>query len=64
MFSTFICYCSYFLSFQGYDTVNKRLALATCANQDPLQATTGKTQLELFTLGLILRSYWILSMVS
>jgi len=25
----------------GYDPVNKRLSVATCANQDPLQATTG-----------------------
>eukprot|EP00794_Sanderia_malayensis_P003604 gene3604-4112_t len=25
----------------GYDTANKRLAIGTCANQDPLQATTG-----------------------
>lgn len=25
----------------GYDKVNKRLAIAACANQDPLQATTG-----------------------
>eukprot|EP00903_Cladosiphon_okamuranus_P009140 g8733.t1 len=25
----------------GYDKVNKRLAIATCANQDPLEATTG-----------------------
>ncbi|KAK3736644.1 hypothetical protein QZH41_017025 [Actinostola sp. cb2023] len=25
----------------GYDKVNKRLAITTCANQDPLQATTG-----------------------
>ncbi|CAM9578451.1 unnamed protein product [Ectocarpus sp. 4 AP-2014] len=25
----------------GYDKLNKRLAIATCANQDPLEATTG-----------------------
>jgi Fe-Mn family superoxide dismutase len=25
----------------GYDKVSKRLAVTTCANQDPLQATTG-----------------------
>ncbi|CAM9317061.1 unnamed protein product [Scytosiphon promiscuus] len=25
----------------GYDKVNKRLAITTCANQDPLEATTG-----------------------
>ena len=25
----------------GYDKTNKKLAIATCANQDPLQATTG-----------------------
>lgn len=25
----------------GYDKTNKRLQIATCANQDPLQATTG-----------------------
>lgn len=25
----------------GYNAINKRLEIATCANQDPLQATTG-----------------------
>eukprot|EP00604_Paraphysomonas_vestita_P003492 CAMPEP_0174821374 /NCGR_PEP_ID=MMETSP1107-20130205/7236_1 /TAXON_ID=36770 /ORGANISM="Paraphysomonas vestita, Strain GFlagA" /LENGTH=89 /DNA_ID=CAMNT_0016038319 /DNA_START=448 /DNA_END=717 /DNA_ORIENTATION=- len=25
----------------GYDKTNNRLAITTCANQDPLQATTG-----------------------
>lgn len=25
----------------GYDKLNKKLAIATCANQDPLEATTG-----------------------
>lgn len=26
---------------QGYNKVDKRLVITTCANQDPLQATTG-----------------------
>ena len=30
------------LLLQGYDKANKRLAIATCANQDPLQPTTGR----------------------
>lgn len=25
----------------GYDKLNKRLQIATCANQDPLEPTTG-----------------------
>ena len=29
---------------QGYNKVDKRLVITTCANQDPLQATTGKLQ--------------------
>ena len=27
---------------QGYDKGRKQLAIATCGNQDPLQATTGE----------------------
>ena len=30
-----------FSVFQGYNKVDKRLVITTCANQDPLQATTG-----------------------
>jgi len=26
---------------QGYNKVDKRLVITTCANQDPLQASTG-----------------------
>lgn len=32
----------------GYNPKSKGLALATCANQDPLQATTGKHNLVRF----------------
>ncbi len=34
------CYLYILLSI-GYDKTNKKLAIVTCANQDPLQATTG-----------------------
>lgn len=34
------------LDFKGYDKVNKRLAISTCPNQDPLQATTGLCELK------------------
>ncbi len=30
---------------QGYNKVDKRLVITTCANQDPLQATTGNMKL-------------------
>ena len=34
-------YCDTFSVSQGYNKVDKRLVITTCANQDPLQATTG-----------------------
>lgn len=30
-------------SSKGYDPVSRRLSVAACANQDPLQATTGNS---------------------
>jgi superoxide dismutase, Fe-Mn family len=33
--------CNSFLILTGYDKTSNRLSIATCANQDPLQATTG-----------------------
>ena len=30
-----------FVVSQGYNKVDKRLVITTCANQDPLQASTG-----------------------
>jgi len=32
----------------GYNKQDQRLQIATCSNQDPLQATTGKRKLKLF----------------
>ena len=34
-------YYGTFSASQGYNKVDKRLVITTCANQDPLQATTG-----------------------
>lgn len=37
----------------GYNKGTQRLQIATCANQDPLQATTGKQSSFLFLLSFI-----------
>ena len=35
---------SYIFALKGYSKSENRLQLAACANQDPLEATTGETR--------------------